>query len=101
MRACPFRRNDQERVGALVADDGQIVDLQQAFTARGGNPSAALVSMQALIAAGEPGLTQARFAEEAAQRDGTDLVPVRSARLLAPVPVPAQMRDFFFVSRST
>ena len=94
MRLVTFRRNDQERVGALVADDGQIVDLQQAFTARGGNPSAALVSMQALIAAGEPGLTQARFAEEAAQRDGTDLVPVRSARLLAPVPVPAQMRDF-------
>jgi 2-keto-4-pentenoate hydratase/2-oxohepta-3-ene-1,7-dioic acid hydratase in catechol pathway len=94
MRLVTFRKNDQGRLGALVGNDAQIVDLQQAFTPRGEDPSAALDSMQALIAAGEPGLRQAKLAIDVALRDGTGLLPARSTQLLAPLPAPPQMRDF-------
>jgi 2-keto-4-pentenoate hydratase/2-oxohepta-3-ene-1,7-dioic acid hydratase in catechol pathway len=50
--------------------------------------------MQALIEAGEPGLAFARETADEAARTGRGVVPAASVRLLAPLPVPAQMRDF-------
>jgi 2-keto-4-pentenoate hydratase/2-oxohepta-3-ene-1,7-dioic acid hydratase in catechol pathway len=91
MRLVTFRHDGQERLGALVAGDAQIVDLQRASAGHG---EAALGSMQALIAAGEPGLQRAWLAIESAQRDGAGVVAARSVRLLTPLPLPPQLRDF-------
>ena len=63
MRLLTFRHDGQERLGALVAGDAHVVDLQRAS---GGEP--ALASMQALIAAEKPGLQQARLAIESHNR---------------------------------
>ncbi|MGC1778108.1 MAG: fumarylacetoacetate hydrolase family protein [Xanthobacteraceae bacterium] len=94
MRLVTFRNKSAERLGALVRDDAQIVDLELAFTARGGGSAPALGSMQALIAAGEAGLSQAKSAIDVALRDGTGVVAAASAQVLAPLPIPPQMRDF-------
>lgn len=89
MRLVTFRHDGQERLGALVAGDAHIVDLQRAS---GGEP--ALASMQALIAAGKPGLQQARLAIESAQPEAAGVLAAKSVQLLAPLPVPPQLRDF-------
>ena len=89
MRLLTFRHDGQERLGALVAGDAHVVDLQRAS---GGEP--ALASMQALIAAEKPGLQQARLAIEFAQQDGAGVLAAKSVQLLAPLPVPPQLRDF-------
>ncbi|MGA2409070.1 MAG: fumarylacetoacetate hydrolase family protein [Candidatus Binataceae bacterium] len=89
MRLVTFRHDGQERLGALVAGDAHVVDLQRAS---GGEP--ALTSMQALIAAGKPGLQQARLTIESAQQDGAGVLAAKSVQLLAPLPVPPQLRDF-------
>src|SRR5271156_3048739 len=94
MRLVTFRNKGEERLGALVRNDAQIVDLQQAFTARGGGSGTALGSMQALIAAGEAGLSQAKSAIDVALRDGTGVLAAAAAQVLAPLPIPPQMRDF-------
>jgi 2-keto-4-pentenoate hydratase/2-oxohepta-3-ene-1,7-dioic acid hydratase in catechol pathway len=90
MRLVTFRHDGHERLGALIEGDAQIVDLQQASARR----EPALDSMQALIAAGKPGLEQAKLAIATAQRQRVALVATQSVRLLAPLPVPPQMRDF-------
>lgn len=90
MRLVTFDAAGAQRLGALVAQDTQIVDLQ---TARG-DAAPALASMQALIEAGESGLMLARGAVDAAQRSGRGILSSKGVRLLAPLPLPAQMRDF-------
>jgi 2-keto-4-pentenoate hydratase/2-oxohepta-3-ene-1,7-dioic acid hydratase in catechol pathway len=78
-----------QRVGAVVDGDRRIVDLQAAHEARYGKPSPSLVSMQSLIEAGNAGLDLA--AALAAQRNASQ--SLADVRLLAPVPVPVQIRD--------
>ncbi len=68
------------RLGALVDADQRVAGLSDTGDQR-------LASMQALIEAGPEGLVAAR-----AGADGPS-VPLQEARLLAPVPVPVQMRD--------
>ena len=50
--------------------------------------------MQALIEVGEPALNRAREIVAAAQTGGRGTIDTASVKLLAPLPVPAQMRDF-------
>ena len=50
--------------------------------------------MQALIEAGEPALGRAREIVADAQHSGRGVIDAASVRLLAPLPVPPQMRDF-------
>jgi 2-keto-4-pentenoate hydratase/2-oxohepta-3-ene-1,7-dioic acid hydratase in catechol pathway len=69
------------RLGALGDGDRRVVDLSAS-----GEPD--LASMQALIDAGPDGLAAARAAA-----DGGASVAVGDVTLLAPVPVPAQIRD--------
>lgn len=76
-------------VGALVRDDRHIVDLARACPG-----DAAFHSMQGLIEAGPAALDKARDAADAAARSGGHLHATAECRLLAPVPVPVQMRDF-------
>jgi 2-keto-4-pentenoate hydratase/2-oxohepta-3-ene-1,7-dioic acid hydratase in catechol pathway len=85
MKLVTFRGADQaERLGVLVDDEERIADCT---AARPDEP--ALRSMQQLIEAGDSALELVR--EVAAEADST--VPLEEARLLPPVPVPAQMRD--------
>lgn len=82
MKLLTFETGGTTRLGALAADN-IVIDLTA-----GGNP--ALASMQALIEAGSAGL--------AAAHDVAAGTPHRfdagAVRWLAPLPVPAQMRDF-------
>jgi len=91
MRLVTFVAVGNPRVGALVNGDLWIVDL--AIAAQG-NPDAPFASMLALIEAGESGLHLARETVAEAQRSGRGLVDASSVKLLAPLPLPPQMRDF-------
>jgi 2-keto-4-pentenoate hydratase/2-oxohepta-3-ene-1,7-dioic acid hydratase in catechol pathway len=79
-----FTTGGLPRLGALSPDETAIVDL----AARDDRPEFA--SMQALIEAGPDGLVRAR---DTAEKSGPT-VAMELAQLLAPVPVPVQMRDF-------
>ncbi len=90
MRLVTFDEAGAQRLGALVAGDTQIIDLQKAH----GGHAAALASMQALVEAGDAGLDIAREAAHSGQQSGRAVVPTTSVRLLAPLPLPPQIRDF-------
>ena len=79
----------RQRIGAVVDGDQHIVDLQAAHEARYGKTSPSLATMQALIEAGDAGLDLA--AAISAERAVTHAIS--DVRLLAPVPVPVQIRD--------
>jgi len=86
----------KQRAGALYAEDTRVADLAAGHESLTGSPSSALTGLQALIEGGPEALDIARrvldhVAAEApagawSERDGV--------RLLAPLPRPAQMRDF-------
>jgi 2-keto-4-pentenoate hydratase/2-oxohepta-3-ene-1,7-dioic acid hydratase in catechol pathway len=83
------------RVGALVDDDRSVIDLR--FVAeRAGHASQHFRSMLTLIDGGESALDDARASVYQAVQLGIEeaIIPRADARLLAPVPVPRQMRDF-------
>jgi len=85
----------EQRIGALRDDLRSIVDLK-AGAAIVGADAAPFATMLALIEAGDDGLATARKIVEAAAtaRGASTLVDLASVRLMAPVPVPQQMRDF-------
>ncbi len=82
MKLATFDAGQGARLGALMPSGTDLVDL----SATG---EAALASMQALIDAGDAGLSHARAALEAA----TTTVALNEVRLLAPLPCPPQIRD--------
>jgi 2-keto-4-pentenoate hydratase/2-oxohepta-3-ene-1,7-dioic acid hydratase in catechol pathway len=90
MRLVTFTASGAQRVGAFVDDDRRIVD----FAAAGAGADPAFGSMQALIEGGAAALDRARAIVADAQRSGRGMVDTAAVRLLAPLPVPAQMRDF-------
>ncbi len=90
MRLVTFAAAGAQRIGALVDNDRRIVD----FAAAEPTAGPAFASMQALIEAGEPALDRAREIVAAAQRSGRGVIDAGSVKLLAPLPVPAQLRDF-------
>jgi 2-keto-4-pentenoate hydratase/2-oxohepta-3-ene-1,7-dioic acid hydratase in catechol pathway len=81
--------NGAERIGAVVDGGNRIVALQAAHEVRYGKPSPALASMQSLIEAGDTGLDVA----QAMAADRSASLALSGVRLLAPVPVPVQIRD--------
>ena len=81
------------RVGALTDGDALIVDLAAAADQHRRGAPASLGSMLALIESGDEGLEAARKALDAAERSGGPAIDAGSARLLAPVPRPPQIRD--------
>ncbi|MBN8939285.1 MAG: fumarylacetoacetate hydrolase family protein [Rhizobiales bacterium] len=85
----------EQRVGVVVGAAGaeRVLDLAGAAE-RAGKPTQALASMLALIEAGPAGLDLARGLAETRAGDDDLSQPLAAARLLAPVPVPPQMRDF-------
>ena len=90
MRLVTFAASGAARVGALVDGDRRIVD----FAAAQGEAGPAFDSMQALIEGGEAALNRAREIVADAQRSGRGLIEAASVKLLAPLPMPPQMRDF-------
>jgi 2-keto-4-pentenoate hydratase/2-oxohepta-3-ene-1,7-dioic acid hydratase in catechol pathway len=91
MRLVTFLTSGVERIGALEEGDRRIVDFA---AARGGDAGPAFADMLALIEAGPAGLDRARDIAEDARRSGRGMIDTASVRLLAPLPVPAQLRDF-------
>ncbi|MGW8368177.1 MAG: fumarylacetoacetate hydrolase family protein [Gammaproteobacteria bacterium] len=92
MRLVTFKKGTAKpRVGA-ESGPGRIVDLQAAQEAVRGRSSPSLESMQSLIEAGGQALDQVRRLLEIAP--DAACVAVEDCRLLAPLPVPAQLRDF-------
>jgi 2-keto-4-pentenoate hydratase/2-oxohepta-3-ene-1,7-dioic acid hydratase in catechol pathway len=89
MRLVTFAATNGARIGALADGDRRIVD----FAAAGGGDNA-FNSMQALIEAGPAALERARAIAADAQKSGRGMIDAASVRLLAPLPVPPQMRDF-------
>src|SRR5688572_29361070 len=89
MKLATFLLDDRERLGCVSADGGHLVDL-----AAGATEEAAFASMLALIEAGDAALDHAREAAAKAERDGDHLVALDQVKLLAPIPVPPQVRDF-------
>lgn len=89
-------QSGEQRLGAFFDNDEQIADLARAHESISGSANGPLGSMQALIEAGENGLELAYRALEHAQNEagGEFSVPGDSVRLLSPLPVPVQMRDF-------
>jgi 2-keto-4-pentenoate hydratase/2-oxohepta-3-ene-1,7-dioic acid hydratase in catechol pathway len=96
MRLVTFNRPDADpRVGALVEGDRSVVDLRLAAE-RSSRPTQVFQTMLALIDGGERALDDARALLDWAVHAGIDdaIVPRVEVVLLAPVPVPRQMRDF-------
>jgi 2-keto-4-pentenoate hydratase/2-oxohepta-3-ene-1,7-dioic acid hydratase in catechol pathway len=90
MRLVTFAASGAERLGALVDNDSRIVD----FLAARSDAGPAFASMQALIEAGPAALDRAREIAADAVRGKRGLLETASVKLLAPLPVPAQLRDF-------
>ncbi len=90
MRLVTFAASGAQRIGALVDHDRRIVDFAAAGVA--GDP--AFASMQALIEGGPAALERARTLVAEAQRNGRGVVEANTVKLLSPLPMPPQLRDF-------
>lgn len=91
MKLVTYQRKGKPRAGALVDGDRKIVDLADAHKEAFGKGYSAFASIQALIEAGDEGLD---LAKKTVKKAGKGAALVRKdVRLLAPVPVPIQMRD--------
>lgn len=86
MKLATFERSGRRRIGAVGADLQSLIDLAAARD----HPSFA--SMQALMDSGDEGLALAR--DVAASAPSSARVALSQVKLLAPVPVPMQIRDF-------
>ncbi|MDR8726369.1 fumarylacetoacetate hydrolase family protein [Burkholderia pseudomultivorans] len=82
------------RIGALTADGTSVIDLRQACRESVGVDHPAFGDMLSLMRAGQSALDIARSVVESAPRDAPYLHALGGIRLLAPVPVPEQIRDF-------
>jgi 2-keto-4-pentenoate hydratase/2-oxohepta-3-ene-1,7-dioic acid hydratase in catechol pathway len=82
----------RERVAVVLDGERRLLDLGSAHERVRGGESAALASMLALIEGGEAVLELARQLVEAAPEEA--IVDRSAVTLLAPIPVPPQIRDF-------
>jgi 2-keto-4-pentenoate hydratase/2-oxohepta-3-ene-1,7-dioic acid hydratase in catechol pathway len=90
MRLVTFAVSGHERIGALIENDRRIVD----FLAAQNDAGPALQNMQALIEGGAAALNRAREIVAAAQKSGRGVIDAASVKLLSPLPLPVQLRDF-------
>ena len=95
MKLVTFKRDGRERLGVYVDPQKKIVDLQAAHLALNGSKSPDLASMLALIESGAAGQKlAAELSDWVLKADASAAqVPYRTADLLAPLPVPQQIRD--------
>ena len=79
------------KVGAVIDADSRVVDLAAAAS---GADEGAFSSMLSLIEGGEHALNLARDTMQAAQKSGEHSHALPDVKLMAPLPVPPQIRDF-------
>ena len=86
----------QPVIGAVDRRNGTIVDLGRLSALLGSGPEPEMTAMLALIRGGTPALDRARALEAAAISCGVEeaVRPLADVTLLAPLPVPEQVRDF-------
>lgn len=93
MRLVTFHTPDGEnRVGAFIDGDRNIVDLAHAYRAVNGEDTRMFASMMSLIDSGGAGLAAAQTFVDIPP--AAAVVESASVKLLAPLPRPRQMRDF-------
>lgn len=90
MKLVTYERKGKPRAGALVDGDRKIVDLAEAHKEAFGKSYPAFASVQAMIEAGDAALDRAY---ETVKKGRKGAFARKDVRLLAPVPVPVQMRD--------
>jgi 2-keto-4-pentenoate hydratase/2-oxohepta-3-ene-1,7-dioic acid hydratase in catechol pathway len=92
VKLATFLRADDgtPRLGAVVDGDRSVIDLSAEHIRRHGAAASELRSMQDLVESGPRGLDLARAA--AGQSDA-EFLPLADVRLLAPLPLPVQIRD--------
>lgn len=81
-------------IGAVDTDSQTVLALQAMHRQHKGSESPHLVDMLALMDGGEPALALARDVERWGAGPGPHRHALASVQLLAPVPVPRQIRDF-------
>ena len=81
-------------IGAVDTASHTVLALQAAHHQRKGSDSPHLVDMLALMDGGEAALAVAREIERLGAGAGPHRHALASVKLLAPVPVPRQIRDF-------
>jgi 2-keto-4-pentenoate hydratase/2-oxohepta-3-ene-1,7-dioic acid hydratase in catechol pathway len=79
-------------LGSWIEGDSKTVDLRRAAQLGGGSDPTAFTSMMALIEAGEQGWDSAR--DLTANPPAEALLDSTQCKLLSPLPMPAQVRDF-------
>lgn len=90
MKLVTYERKGKPRAGAFVDGDRKIVDLAEAHKEAFGKSYPAFASVQAMIEAGDAALDRAY---ETVKKGRKGAFARKDVRLLAPVPVPIQMRD--------
>jgi 2-keto-4-pentenoate hydratase/2-oxohepta-3-ene-1,7-dioic acid hydratase in catechol pathway len=83
----------KQSIGAVDTASQTVLDLQSAHRRLHGKDSPFLADMLALMDGGDEALDLARELEQRGGK-GADSHPLSSVKLLAPVPVPRQIRDF-------
>jgi 2-keto-4-pentenoate hydratase/2-oxohepta-3-ene-1,7-dioic acid hydratase in catechol pathway len=92
VKLATFVSGGLQRVGLVHADDRKLFDLAKAAE-RDGVPDPAFSSMLSLIDGGDGALERAELLFLRGGREDDLSVDVNETKLLAPVPVPRQMRD--------
>ncbi|MGO4830940.1 fumarylacetoacetate hydrolase family protein, partial [Rhizobiaceae sp. 2RAB30] len=91
MKLVTYEKDGRQRAGALVEGDAKIVDLAAAHLEKFGEEHAPFDSVLAMIEAGDAALDRAN--ETLKKADAGSLLDRSAVKLLAPVPVPPQIRD--------
>jgi hypothetical protein len=93
VKLATIRKTDgRERVAVVVDDERRLLDLGSAHQRVRGGESPSLASMVALIEGGDNALDLARELVAAAPEEA--IVDRAAVAMLAPIPVPPQIRDF-------
>jgi 2-keto-4-pentenoate hydratase/2-oxohepta-3-ene-1,7-dioic acid hydratase in catechol pathway len=90
MKLVTYERKGKPRAGALVDGDRKVVDLADAHKEAFGKSYSAFGSVQAMIEAGDAALDRAY---ETVKKGKKGAFAKKGLKILAPVPVPVQMRD--------
>jgi 2-keto-4-pentenoate hydratase/2-oxohepta-3-ene-1,7-dioic acid hydratase in catechol pathway len=92
MRLITYTHDGRTRLGSWIENDSTVVDLRRAAEMANHPNATSFDSMLALIESGETAWEFARHLTS--QRHADALLKTSAVRLLAPLPVPAQVRDF-------
>ncbi|RBP16913.1 fumarylacetoacetase-like protein [Roseiarcus fermentans] len=92
MKLATFQRNGEARPGVVTADGSALVDIIAGAAARHGATPPPLMSVQAIVEAGDAALADIR--DIVSWAGAAHRVELAGTKLLAPIPRPVQVRDF-------